>query len=132
MKDPSVKFPRKLSPAIAGITQDFSFAYLKEAFVATLVTIANNRSETGIRGGGDDDGGDLDDYELWREMKKQVRSLRDDMDSSDVKYHTQEPLDLMLQSPEPTTTAPAGSSSAPFQPASTRAARNLTIRASQT
>ena len=130
---PSIKFPKKLSPAIAGITQDFSFAYLKEAFVATLLAIAGNRSEDGIRGGGDEDGGDLDDYELWREMKKQVRLLRDDMDSSGVKYHMQEPLDLTLQLPDNATTAPAGSSSAtldafsnlPFRPGSNRAARNL-------
>ena len=78
---PSIKFPRKLSPAIAGITQDFSFAYLKEAFVSTLLAIAGNRSEDGIRGGGDEEGGDLDDYELWREMKRQVKLLRDDMDT---------------------------------------------------
>ena len=124
--DHSLKFPRKLCPAIAGITQDFSFAYLKEAFVASLSAIAQRQSENGIKGGGDDDGGDLDDYELWREMKKQVRALRNDMDSGVlVKYQTQEIVDLMLQPPpEPaTTTAPAGSS--PFRPASNRAARNL-------
>ncbi|KAL9129775.1 MAG: hypothetical protein Q9175_007204, partial [Cornicularia normoerica] len=44
---PSIKFPKKLSSAIASITQDFSFAYLKEAFVATLLAIAGNRSEHG-------------------------------------------------------------------------------------
>ena len=124
---PLIKFPKKLSPAIAGITQDFSFAYLNEAFLATRLAIANNRSENGIKGGGDDDGGDLDDYELWREIKKQVRALRNDMDSGVVvKYQTQEILDLMLQAPDTTTTTPAGSSPAnPFRPASNRAARNL-------
>lgn len=76
---PSIKFPRKLCAAIAGITAEFSFAYLQEAFVATLLAIAGRRSEYDIRGGGDDEGGDLDDYELWREMKKQVKALRDDM-----------------------------------------------------
>ena len=74
---PSIKFPKKLCAAIASITDDFSFAYLKEAFVSTLLSIAGRRSEEG--GGSDDDGGDLDDYELWREMKKQVKLLRDDM-----------------------------------------------------
>ena len=126
-KDLSVKFPKKLCPAIAGITQDFSFAYLKEAFVATMLAIANDRSENGIKGGGDDGGEDLDDYELWREIKKQVRALRNDMDSGVVvKYQREEPMDLMLQPPEPATAAPAGSSSTPpFRPASNRAARNL-------
>ncbi|KAI4122920.1 MAG: hypothetical protein LQ338_005553 [Usnochroma carphineum] len=86
---PSIEFPRKLCPAIAGITGDFSFAYLQEAFVATLLAIAGHRSEERVRAirGGDDDEegggeGDLDDYEFWREMKKQVRALRNDMDSS--------------------------------------------------
>ena len=49
--------------------------------MATLIVIAGNRSEDLIGGGGDDEGGDLDDYELWREIKKQVKALRDDMDS---------------------------------------------------
>ena len=96
---PSIKFPKMLSPAIAGITQDFSFAYLKEAFVATLLSIAGNRSENGIE---DDEDGDLDKYELWREMKRQVELLREDMDTSDAaiaRYHTQEPTDLALQAP---------------------------------
>lgn len=97
-KHSSIKFPLKLCPAIAGITADFSFAYLKEAFVATLLTIAGRRSEHNdddndlvdlsvqqALGGGLDDGDDDDDdkpleeYELWREMKKTVALLRDDM-----------------------------------------------------
>ncbi|KAI4116317.1 MAG: hypothetical protein LQ345_003234 [Seirophora villosa] len=88
---PSIKFPRKLCKAIAGITVGFSFAFLQEAFVATLLTIAGHRSEDLARGGEDDDGGDLDDYELWREMKKQVKALRDDMhntrDAAAAEFH---------------------------------------------
>ena len=82
---------------------DFSFAYMKEAFVSTLLVIAGNRSEksltsggndpqyensftiTGAENGGGDNGNgddDLDDFELWREIKKQVLILREDMDSS--------------------------------------------------
>ena len=75
---PSIEFPKKLSIAIAGITQDFSFAYMKEAFVATLLTIANGRTELANTRGGEGSG-DLDDYELWREMKKTVKILREDM-----------------------------------------------------
>ena len=77
---PSIDFPKKLCVAIAGITQDFSFAYMKEAFVATLLTIANRRTEDARRCGGEGDG-DLDEYELWREMKKTVKLLREDMGS---------------------------------------------------
>lgn len=76
---PSIKFPKKLCIAIAGITQDFSFAYMKEAFVATLLTIARHRTEDAVRGGDDDEDDDLDDYELWVEMKKTVKALREDM-----------------------------------------------------
>ena len=76
---PSIQFPQKLCPAIAGITDDFSFAYLKEAFVATLLVIAGNRSEDADTTGGGDD---LDEYELWREIKNQVRLLRDEMQAN--------------------------------------------------
>lgn len=126
---PSVKFPKRLSSAIAGITQDFSFAYLKEAFVATLLAIAGNRSEDGVRGGGDDEGGDLDDYELWREMKRQVRLLRQEMDTTGVKYHVQEPMDLAWRAPDdvqsPATTASGAFAKLPFRPGTNRAEQNL-------
>ncbi|KAF1953956.1 P-loop containing nucleoside triphosphate hydrolase protein [Byssothecium circinans] len=79
-----IDFPSKLCDAIAGITKDFSFAYLKEAFVATLLELARNHD-------GDDDDGDvealgdaededpLDKYLFWRTFKAMVKSLREDM-----------------------------------------------------
>ncbi|MCJ1287064.1 hypothetical protein MMC26_006412 [Xylographa opegraphella] len=84
---PSVHFPKKLCPAMARIMEDFSFAYMKEAFVSTLLVMANNRTDKGLMlqsTDGNDDGSDddLDDYELWREMKKQVALLREDMGSA--------------------------------------------------
>ena len=90
-----IEFPKTLCPAIASITDGFSFAYLQEAFVATLLVIAGNRSEVldGSGGGngeghGDDDDDDgLNRYELWREMKKQVKALRQDMDSRESVVH---------------------------------------------
>lgn len=101
-----VKFPEKLSPAIADITQDFTFAYLKEAFVASLLALVR-RGEEGE--GGDDDDNEPDDistslqdvnpgihskpivnddediahFPLWIEMQKEVKLLREDMDSAD-------------------------------------------------
>lgn len=92
----SIEFPRKLSPAIAEITASFSFAYLKEAFVAALVVIAGNGDQElnrreaddkynggedwGDNGyGGDGGGEDLNDLTLWVEMKKRVKLLREDM-----------------------------------------------------
>ncbi|GME28395.1 ATPase AAA+ type core [Neofusicoccum parvum] len=38
----SIEFPDKLCPAIADITDGFSFAYLQEAFVATLLELARS------------------------------------------------------------------------------------------
>ena len=79
---PTIKFPEKLCLPIAKITDEFSFAYLKEAFVSTLLAIAGKRSEDEDQDhpeGGEGDGDDLEQYELWREIKKQIESLRKDM-----------------------------------------------------
>ena len=73
---PTITFPERLCAAIAEITEDFSFAYLKEAFVATLLVIAGKRSEIEEWDG---NGDDLNDFELWREIKKQIKMLREDM-----------------------------------------------------
>jgi transitional endoplasmic reticulum ATPase len=74
-----VDFPDKLCEAIAGITDGFSFAYIQEAMVASLLAIAarsgrDHESEDGASG--DDD---LDKLVLWREIKKQVKILRDEI-----------------------------------------------------
>ncbi|KAB8337189.1 hypothetical protein FH972_021492 [Carpinus fangiana] len=91
-----IPFPTKLDKAIAGITDKFSFAYLQEAFIASLLIIAREGAEEedggvedvadlagwfdGVhsrRGGGDGD--ELRGYKLWRVMKKQVAMLRREM-----------------------------------------------------
>jgi len=88
IKDKPVDFPSRLCPAIAHITYDFSFAFLQELFVSSLLVIARGDSEgsDGLLSGCDKDNG-LDDYELWRVIKQQVKILRDDMDSSEPKQH---------------------------------------------
>ena len=88
-KHVEIEFPKKICPAVAVITDGFSFAYMQEAFVATLLAIAQRRSDTldvemeKTEESGNDDGEDgdkdLDDYELWRELKKTIKALRDDM-----------------------------------------------------
>lgn len=106
-----IEFPDSLCSAIATITDDFSFAYMQEAFVASLLAIAGDadgfsdricleclevheearctreakRMFKGLfdyvwlvkQTEGED--GSLDDLVLWREMKKQVRILREEM-----------------------------------------------------
>ncbi|TKA79136.1 hypothetical protein B0A55_02414 [Friedmanniomyces simplex] len=113
-----LEFPDKLCPAVAGITGGFSFAYLQEAVVASLLAIARDAdgfSESvcleclevhDVRGGksgsarcegegkrvfrglydwvcvvrrleGEDP--DLEGYVLWREIRKQVRILKEEL-----------------------------------------------------
>ena len=75
-----VEFPRRLCPAMASITDDFSFAFLQEAFVATLLVLARKEQLDETDSGRHDD--DLDQFELWRIFKAQVRDLRSDMGSN--------------------------------------------------
>lgn len=79
-----IDFPDKLCEAVAGITNDFSFAYMQEAFVAALLAIAQgekNKPEE-LDGGwvdvldADDGDEDLDENVLWAEIQKQVEILR--------------------------------------------------------
>ncbi|KAK5109065.1 hypothetical protein LTR62_007521 [Meristemomyces frigidus] len=115
-----LEFPDKLCPAIARITDGFSFAYLQEAMVASLLAIAHNgekhsdarvclecmsvhdnssaidlearvcrqQSVRVFKGlyewvwevrQVDDSDKDLENYVLWREVKKQVRMLREQL-----------------------------------------------------
>lgn len=93
-------FPDKLCGKVAEITDKFSFAYMQEAFIATLLAIAIRNSkdveeenrwagphdplsrfdgqQLRSRGGGEDP--DLDKLELWVEIQKQVKILKEEMD----------------------------------------------------
>ena len=100
--NPKVVFPERLSNAIANITDGFSFAYMKEAFVSALLIIVVDRKDSkrndriqdgghngldelvlwpkpknGVLGGGNDD---LEDLILWRTIKRQIRILREELD----------------------------------------------------
>ena len=70
---PDIEFPEELCPKIAGITNGFSFAYLQEVFISALLAIAAE-DETG-----QSSEGRLEDLRLWKEIKKQVRALREEM-----------------------------------------------------
>ncbi|KAF7432983.1 hypothetical protein PC9H_004927 [Pleurotus ostreatus] len=64
-----IEFPDALVDEVAGLTERFSFAYLKEAFVSTLVTLA----------GLDDDEEEVDFATL---LKSQIKTLRKQLDKS--------------------------------------------------
>ncbi|KAF2265602.1 P-loop containing nucleoside triphosphate hydrolase protein [Lojkania enalia] len=78
----NIEFPSKLCDAIADITDDFSFAYMKEAFVATLLDLARNDGSEDEDDALESDGDDpLDKYLFWRAFKAQVKILRSEMGS---------------------------------------------------
>ena len=101
-KNQSISFPPSLSPAIASITDGFSFAYLKEAFIAALlVLVAAQRAEkAGIKPNEepesnekendctaalpsmDFDSKELEENQLWRHIRKQVKTLKMQMEES--------------------------------------------------
>lgn len=75
---PKISFPRKLCPAMAHITNGFSFAFLQECFVATLLTLAREEgvyvsqfAQLRLR-----KSDSLDQYPLWRVFKEQADALR--------------------------------------------------------
>ena len=78
--DAEIAFPKELSEKIAEITDGFSFAYMKEAFVASLLRLVTRKQR--LRDGSGDDGSEgdgLDDLPLWKEFKQQVKNLREEL-----------------------------------------------------
>ncbi|PSN69901.1 P-loop containing nucleoside triphosphate hydrolase protein [Corynespora cassiicola Philippines] len=103
-----IAFPDKLCSAIAKITEKFSFAYMQEAFVASLLAIAARGDQSqhmaewqASRWAGPEDpimlaaeqamvdrfnrqedapDPDLDELMLWVEIQKQVKILREEME----------------------------------------------------
>lgn len=87
----SIEFPAKLNREIASITDNFSFAYMQEAFIAALLAMAGEEelgkeellagrpttsedtSDLVLVKRTDDD---LDKYVLWRQLKIQIQILR--------------------------------------------------------
>ena len=82
----TVEFPPKLSEAIAEITEGFSFAYLKETFITSLLAIAGSFKGTSKAIDdlleADEQPHELDDLLLWRVMSKQVKVLRAEMEDA--------------------------------------------------
>lgn len=76
-----IDFPEEMSARIADITNDFSFAYMKEAFVAALLVIVARIDErTAERLSFRQRQDPLSGNTLWKEIKRQVENLRKEMD----------------------------------------------------
>ncbi|KAL8733498.1 MAG: hypothetical protein Q9166_002125 [cf. Caloplaca sp. 2 TL-2023] len=83
-KNPDIQLPEELCPKIAEITDKFSFAYMKEAFVVTLLGLLVGRKNIvgkDVVEGAVEKGWhwDFEKLPLWREMKKQVMILREEL-----------------------------------------------------
>jgi transitional endoplasmic reticulum ATPase len=68
-----VEFPDKMCEAVSLITDGFSFAYMQEAFVASLLALALSDKEEGHHDT------DLDKLPLWQQLKKHIKILRDEL-----------------------------------------------------
>lgn len=76
-----IEFPKSLKEKIADITDGFSFAYMQEGFVAALMAIIVGKDD---HPGLEDEGDGLENNIFWQEFKKQIKNLRDEMDSEDT------------------------------------------------
>jgi len=74
-----IDFPAEMSARVADITDGFSFAYMKEAFVAALLVIVARKPAMGKYR--EDP---LSDNLLWNELQRQVENLRREMDDEAV------------------------------------------------
>jgi hypothetical protein len=115
-----VEFPQELCKAVAKITDGFSFAYMQEAFLASLLQLAigpedNNYEEpissptvefvkvqhdekaADAHDEASDGDKDLDKYVLWRELKKQVNILREQIGNDDDSKRSSVPPPLNQQ-----------------------------------
>jgi transitional endoplasmic reticulum ATPase len=94
LRDDGIEFPKSLCTAAAKITQAFSFAYIQEAFLASLLVIASGDAvesdadfefdllDDAAGSDAEGEGDDLEKVTLWVEFRKQVKILREDMDGS--------------------------------------------------
>jgi len=84
-KNKTVDFPPKLSEAIAEVTEGFSFAYLKETFITSLLMIVGSRRGNKEIEGLPEIGQEAHDFDrllLWRVMNKQVKTLGAEMEDA--------------------------------------------------
>ncbi|TKA35151.1 hypothetical protein B0A54_13946 [Friedmanniomyces endolithicus] len=91
----AIVFPAKLCPAMSRITPGFSFAFLQECFVATLLILARGEDDDAYaaRGDGDDEG--LEKYELWRVFRQQADILRKEVEGEEGQQQQQQQQQLM-------------------------------------
>lgn len=84
-----IDFPEKLCRPMAHITPGFSFAFMQEAYIATMLALAREDDRSVNVGPYDPENADgLEDYEIWVAFKEQVEILRKEIDSQKSKAST--------------------------------------------
>ena len=84
----AIEFPPTLCSAIAGITEGFSFAYLQEAFISSLLVIVDQQRSSAMSQLRKNDTGDTESTKtqepdlLWKVMSEQVDMLRAEIQGS--------------------------------------------------
>lgn len=86
----NVDFPKKLCQPMAHVTPGFSFAFMQECFVATMLALARKGEEkkavvSFLRPYDPENSDGLDDYEIWVEFKAQAEILRKEIESQKTK-----------------------------------------------
>jgi transitional endoplasmic reticulum ATPase len=79
----NIDFPKEMNAAVADITNDFSFAYMKEAFVAALLVIVRKTTQEKYLGHWEDPFDPNDPLRgniFWKELSRQVQNLRKEME----------------------------------------------------
>jgi transitional endoplasmic reticulum ATPase len=91
-------FLKELCPKIAKIMEGLSFAYMKEAFVATLLAVAKREDDDGLDDESEEvgehfknkNGDDIEDLIIWKEMERQIRIMREDIDGTSSEEQNKE------------------------------------------
>ncbi|KAK4139603.1 P-loop containing nucleoside triphosphate hydrolase protein [Dichotomopilus funicola] len=73
-----IVFPDRLCEAIAGITDGFSFAYIQEAFVASLITIARDAGDAEVNWPKEDEEGPEAGWESVERLRSNSEELQED------------------------------------------------------
>jgi hypothetical protein len=76
-KNNTYSFPETLCEKIADITESFTFAYMKELFLATLLGLARESAETRP----DEDEEKLETLSIWRRIQVEADTLRKDINA---------------------------------------------------
>lgn len=77
----NIDFPKKLCQPMAHITPGFSFAFLQECFIATMLALARKEHRAfSVRPYDPENSDGLEDYDIWVAFKEQAEILRKEIE----------------------------------------------------